>query len=71
MYKIINMQLEKGASKKQFLKNGLEWNLVMKSFKKQLLHMQINIPKAKHSVKEHITAKTPKGSTKSRLEKKK
>ena len=30
MYKIINMQLEKGASKKQFLKNGLEWNLITK-----------------------------------------
>ena len=24
------MQLEKGASKKQFLKNGLEWNLIKK-----------------------------------------
>ena len=30
MYKIISMQLEKGASKKQFLKNGLEWNLITK-----------------------------------------
>ena len=30
MYKIINMQLENGALKKQFLKNGLEWNLIMK-----------------------------------------
>ena len=24
------MQFEKGASKKQFLKNGLEWNLITK-----------------------------------------
>ena len=30
MYKIINMQLEKGASNKQFLSNGLEWNLITK-----------------------------------------
>ena len=28
------MQLENRASKKQFLKNGLEWNLIMKKIQK-------------------------------------
>ena len=70
MYKIINMQLEKGASKKQFLKNGLEQNLITKNFTKQLLHIQINIRKAKLSFKGQIAAKTLKGSTKFRLDKK-
>ena len=66
------MQLENGASKKQFLKkNGLEWNLITKNFRKQLLHIQINILKAEHSFKGQITAKTPKGSIKSKLDKKK
>ena len=64
------MQLENRASKKQFLKNGLEWNLIMKKFKKLLLHIQINIPKAKLSFKGQVVAKTPKGFTKSRLDKK-
>ena len=36
MYKIISMQLEKGATKKQFLKNGLEWNLIMKKIQETI-----------------------------------
>ena len=55
---------------KKILKNGLEWNLIMKNFRKQLLHIQINIPKAKYSFKGQIAAKTLKGSTKSRLDEK-
>ena len=70
MYKINNMKLEKGALKKQILKNGLEWNLITKNFNKKLLHIQINILKAKLSFRGQVAANTPKGSTKSRLDKK-
>ena len=65
------MQLENGVSKKQFLKKWLrvEFNY-QKNSKKLLLHIQINIPNVKLSFKGQVAAKTPKGSTKFKLDKK-
>ena len=62
---------KRSIKKKQILKNGLEWNLTTKKNSGNYSYTSRSIyRRPKLSFKGQVAAKTPKGSIKSRLDKK-